>query len=363
MRRIFLIVLLKLLILHQYHGVVSAHPESFDSNEEETVEINIEDNNSMEELTTMTNINELSVDEANTPNKNHASIQTTTPIATTVEQQESSPIIMKLISAIESTKPIDAETTTEHPQQQQHIDIMNIIKNRTKVLYADVDTPRKLKQPRILLTRPSVQMSKSSGSDSDYENSNSMEDTTTIPYSEEEESNETNIENNSSEEITTASPLPQTLPTSKRPPKNIEIFQTRPNELLRFYVEDGHLRSPIAALVDKKTNPLSKAKRLWKAALRPNSLLDIMVVSYDSEGIKSTYNLTNTKAMMTTLDKVRDENTTDLKSKTYYSIIRTGQLIPFDSAIFITTDDIPNDIEHQEQASMFLLKKRIRVRF
>ncbi|CAG9801094.1 unnamed protein product [Chironomus riparius] len=361
MRRIFLIVLLKLLILHQHHGVASAYPEIFDSNEEETVEINIEDSNSMEELTTMTNINEFSISEANTPNKNQESIQTTTTIATTlihptIEEQESSPIIMKLISAIELTNPNDAETTTEH-----HFDIVNILKNRTKALF-DVNAPNNpRKKPRILLTRPPVQMSKSSSSsDSDYESSNSMEDTTTIPYSE-EESNETNIENNSSEEITTASPLPLTLPTSKRPPKNIEIFKTRPNELLRFYVEDGHLRSPIAALVDKKTNPLAKAKRLWKAALRPNSLLDIMVVSYDSEGIKSTYNLTNTKAMMTTLDKVRDENTTDQKSKTYYSIIRTGQLIPFDSAIFITTDDIPNDNEHQYQASMFLLKKRIRL--
>lgn len=181
-----------------------------------------------------------------------------------------------------------------------------------------------------------------------------MEETTPSSDSE-SESNETNIENG--EEIAT------TLPpsTSKRPPKNIEIFETRPNELLRFYVEDGHLRSPIAALVDKKANPLSKAKRLWKAALRPNSLLDIMVVSYDSEGIKSTYNLTNTKAMMSTLDKVREENSTDQKSKTYYSIIRTGQLIPFDSAIFVSTDDIPSDTVHQYQASMFLLKKRIRL--
>ncbi len=65
--------------------------------------------------------------------------------------------------------------------------------------------------------------------------------------------------------------------------------------------------------------------------------------------------------MITTLDKVREENATDQESKTYYSIIRTGQLIPFDSAIFLTTDDLPNDTEHQLQASMFLLKKRIRV--
>lgn len=359
MRRIFLIVLLKLLILHQQHGYARAFPEIFDSNEE-TVEINIEDSNSMEELTTITSINELSINEANTPkNRNHENIQTTTTIATTlihptIEQEESSPIIMKLISAA-----IDApETTTEH----HSFDIMKIARNRTKV--DEVDTPiNSKKKPRILLPKAPVPMSKSSssGSESDYESSNSMEDTTTIPYPE-EESNETNIENNSSEEITTASPLPPTLPTSKRPPKNIEIFKTRPNELLRIYVEDGHLRSPIAALVDKKSNPLGKAKRLWNAALEPNSLLDIMVVSYDSEGIKSTYNLTNTKAMMTTLDKVREENVTDQKSRTYYSILRTGQLIPFDSAIFLSTDDIPNDTEHQYHASMFLLKKRIRVR-
>ena len=310
----------------------------------------------------MTSINELSINEANTPkNRNLESMQTTTTIATTlihptIEQEESSPIIMKLISAA-----IDApETTTEH----HSFDIMKIPRNRTKVVLDEVDAPvNSKKKPRILLPKAPVPMSKSSssGSESDYESSNSMEDTTTIPYPE-EESNETNIENNSSEEITTASPLPPTLPTSKRPPKNIEIFKTRPNELLRIYVEDGHLRSPIAALVDKKSNPLSKAKRLWNAALEPNSLLDIMVVSYDSEGIKSTYNLTNTKAMMTTLDKVREENVTDQKSRTYYSILRTGQLIPFDSAIFLSTDDIPNDTEHQYHASMFLLKKRIRVR-
>jgi hypothetical protein len=343
--------------------VARAFPEIFDSNEE-TIEINIEDSNSMEELTTITSINELSINEANTPNNNHESIQTTTTtIATTLihptieEQEESSPIIMKLISAIESSNPNDAETTTEH-----YFDIVRRAKNRTKAVTDEVDTPiNSKKKPRILLPKPPVPMSKSSSSDSDYESSNSMEDTTTIPYPE-EESNETNIENNSSEEITTATPLTSALPTSKRPPKNIEIFKTRPNELLRFYVEDGHLRSPIAALVDKKSNPLSKAKRLWNAALEPNSLLDIMVVSYDSEGIKSTYNLTNTKAMMTTLDKVREENVTDQKSKTYYSIIRTGQLIPFDSAIFLTTDDLPNDTEHQYHASMFLLKKRIRVR-
>lgn len=64
---------------------------------------------------------------------------------------------------------------------------------------------------------------------------------------------------------------------------------------------------------------------------------------------------------MSTLDRVREENATTEESKTYYSIIRTGQLIPYDSAIFLSTDKLPNDTEHQQPASMILLKKRIRV--
>lgn len=89
--------------------------------------------------------------------------------------------------------------------------------------------------------------------------------------------------------------------------------------------------------------------------------------------------------MMATLDRVREDNETSQESKTYYSIIRTGQLvsgsteitlsipiilkrvsvssqIPYDSAIFLSTDKLPNDTEHIEPASMILLKKRIRVR-
>lgn len=254
---------------------------------------------------------------------------------------------MKLIapSASDSTESAAIEVPTEKPSFKDSSYDSSEAESETTIV----------KKPRLLSPKSSS-VDRTKSADGDISD-NSMEDTTTVADIE-AENNETNID--VAEEITTVTPPMSS--TSKRPPKNIEIFKTRPNELLRYYVEDGHLRSPIAALVDKKSNPLGKAKKLWKAALRPNSLLDILVVSYDSEGIKSTYNLTNTKAMMTTLDKVREENATDQESKTYYSIIRTGQLIPFDSAIFLSTDDLPNDTEHQLQASMFLLKKRIRVR-
>lgn len=85
---------------------------------------------------------------------------------------------------------------------------------------------------------------------------------------------------------------------------------------------------------------------------------------------------------MTTLNRIREENATTDESKTYYSILRTGlrkliiffliefhskflllpgQLIPYDSAIFLSTDTLPMDPMHQDSASMILLKKRIRV--
>lgn len=74
-----------------------------------------------------------------------------------------------------------------------------------------------------------------------------------------------------------------TQPTTKKA-KQLEIYKTRPNELLRHYIEDPHLRPPIAALVDKKINPLTKARHLWNAVRPAASNLEVMLVSYDSEG-------------------------------------------------------------------------------
>lgn len=278
------------------------------------------------------------------------------PTASTTEELLTSSIMSKLIGADSTELPFEmvaesSETTKENSELFLKKTVSKSIKARL------LDTTRD-----EVLSKPEQQ---------DVETIESLMEETTIA----DIDSEKNDTIDSSEEATTIQP-----PTSKKP-KKIEIYKTRPNELLRHYVEDSHLRSPIAALIDKKSNPLMKAKKLWKAALRPNSLLDIMVVSYDSEGknssfllnfflslfqvssgIKSTYNLTNTKAMIATLDRVREENVTTQESKTYYSIIRTGQLIPYDSAIFLSTDNLPNDTEHQQPASMILLKKRIRVR-
>lgn len=47
----------------------------------------------------------------------------------------------------------------------------------------------------------------------------------------------------------------------------------------------------------------------------------------------------------------------------FYGILRSSELVPYDSAIFISTDKIPQDIGLMKNAATILLKKRIRVIF
>lgn len=45
----------------------------------------------------------------------------------------------------------------------------------------------------------------------------------------------------------------------------------------------------------------------------------------------------------------------------FYGILRASELIPYDSAIFVSTDSIPADVNLAQYAGITLLKKRIRV--
>lgn len=84
--------------------------------------------------------------------------------------------------------------------------------------------------------------------------------------------------------------------------------------------------------------------------------------NYNFSGVRDAYNLVNTNVLMAAMDSIREESNTEHISKTYESISKTAQQIPFDSAIFLSTDSIPVDKDHQKSAAMILLKKRIRVR-
>lgn len=208
--------------------------------------------------------------------------ETNPPTASVIEAITSSlsPLLLKFVD-FESTES-SVDILTETPIIQ--IESIRDSSTNDESDAAQVDQPEihvkkassKSIKPR-LLSDPKAEeiVMKSARRDGETLEEVPLEDTTTASDVD-GENNETNID--IGEEVTTIQP-----PTSKKP-KKIEIYKTRPNELLRHYVEDSHLRSPVAALIDKKTNPLTKAKKLWKAALKPNTLLDIMVVSYDSEG-------------------------------------------------------------------------------
>lgn len=237
-------------------------PEKFLDGIERYVGMGIDDDSdsSIEELTTIKSFD--TIIETNPPIIN--------PTVTTLEKVTSSfsPVLMKLIS-FEPTEAI-MEVYTKTPSVSSD---PNPEKKMEKI---ERKTAQKSIKPRLLLdTKPDEIILKPEHQDDETFESILEEDTTKIAEID-SELNETNID--IAEDHTTIQP-----PTSKKP-KKIEIYKTRPNELLRHYVEDSHLRSPVAALIDKKTNPLAKAKKLWKAALKPNALLDIMVVSYDSEG-------------------------------------------------------------------------------
>lgn len=65
--------------------------------------------------------------------------------------------------------------------------------------------------------------------------------------------------------------------------------------------------------------------------------------------------------MMAGLDSVQESQEMSEGGSGFYGILRTSELVPYDSAIFISTDKIPNDGTLMKSAATVLLKKRIRV--
>lgn len=63
------------------------------------------------------------------------------------------------------------------------------------------------------------------------------------------------------------------------------IYKYSANKILRKYLEDQYIRSPMAAVVYTGSDALRKAQLLWKSALRPNSAIDIVLLAYNAAGI------------------------------------------------------------------------------
>lgn len=74
-------------------------------------------------------------------------------------------------------------------------------------------------------------------------------------------------------------------PKHHKQSKHIKKFRASANDILRLFLEDSYLRSPLAILVDTSSiESLTKTKALWNATLKRATPIDMVLVSYDTTG-------------------------------------------------------------------------------
>uniref|UniRef100_A0A6B2EC18 Putative conserved secreted protein n=1 Tax=Phlebotomus kandelakii TaxID=1109342 RepID=A0A6B2EC18_9DIPT len=160
---------------------------------------------------------------------------------------------------------------------------------------------------------------------------------------------------------TTLHPSLKALNLRRKQKKQYRVYKSTGDGIVRSFLDDPYLRSPLAILTDTSPEPLRKAKLLWNATLRPASSIDLVLVAFNSSGISVTYNFKNTRTIMAGIESVRESLQPGSEDKAFIGILRASELIPYDSAIFLSTDKIPQNPEFSQEAAIVLLKKRIRL--
>ncbi|XP_067640005.1 uncharacterized protein [Eurosta solidaginis] len=158
---------------------------------------------------------------------------------------------------------------------------------------------------------------------------------------------------------TTPLALTTMRPTGKQG-KQITLTRGRkllPHEQLRNYIEDAYIRMPLAVIVDPSSDALDKTKALWREALRTNLNIKIVLVSLNASGIPAAYNFNNTRQFLAGLNSIKVND----GGNSFVGILHASELVPYDSAVFISTAAIPPHTELVQDAAITLLKKRIRL--
>uniref|UniRef100_A0A182MRD8 VWFA domain-containing protein n=1 Tax=Anopheles culicifacies TaxID=139723 RepID=A0A182MRD8_9DIPT len=130
-------------------------------------------------------------------------------------------------------------------------------------------------------------------------------------------------------------------------------------ELLAQLIADKNLRMPIAFLVDTSNDSLAFTKKVLEASLVPKTPLDAILMRYNATGISKSITFRNTKTLMEAINLLQPSY--DRGGSEYYSILRTSQEIPYDSAIFLATTKATTDAQLSRMTALTLLKKRIRL--
>ncbi|XP_053950458.1 uncharacterized protein LOC128858318 isoform X1 [Anastrepha ludens] len=158
---------------------------------------------------------------------------------------------------------------------------------------------------------------------------------------------------------TTTMPITTIRPVGKQG-KQINIPRRRkllPHEQLRNYIEDAYIRMPLAVIVDPSADALEKTKALWRDALRTNLNIKIVLVSLNASGIPAAYSFNNTRQFLAGLNSIKVHD----GGNSFVGIVHASELVPYDSAVFISTAVIPPHTELVQDAAITLLKKRIRL--
>uniref|UniRef100_A0A0A1X0V3 VWA7 Ig-like domain-containing protein n=1 Tax=Zeugodacus cucurbitae TaxID=28588 RepID=A0A0A1X0V3_ZEUCU len=159
---------------------------------------------------------------------------------------------------------------------------------------------------------------------------------------------------------TTTTTFTTTIRPAGKQGKQINITRGRkllPHEQLRNYIEDAYIRMPLAVIVDPSADALEKTKALWREALRTNLNIKIVLVSLNASGIPAAYSFNNTRQFLAGLNSIKVKD----GGNSFVGIVHASELVPYDSAVFISTAVIPPHTELVQDAAITLLKKRIRL--
>uniref|UniRef100_T1PAI3 VWFA domain-containing protein n=1 Tax=Musca domestica TaxID=7370 RepID=T1PAI3_MUSDO len=157
-----------------------------------------------------------------------------------------------------------------------------------------------------------------------------------------------------------ANPPPQPPPTTSKTINAVAGTSRRhllPHEQLRNYIEDAYIRMPLAVIVDPSAESLEKTKALWNEALRANLNIKIILVTLNESDIPAAFNFNNSRQFLTGLNSIKEHEGGDA----FRGISHAAELVPYDSAVFISTATLANHTDQVHDAAITLLKKRIRL--
>ncbi|XP_017047786.2 uncharacterized protein LOC108092648 [Drosophila ficusphila] len=162
---------------------------------------------------------------------------------------------------------------------------------------------------------------------------------------------------------TTTTTTSTTTTSPRKQPKHIQVSgglkpELLPADQLRNYIKDVYIRMPLAVIVDPSSASLEQAKRLYIDALQDKNIdIKIVLVTLNGAGAPSAFSFNNTREFIAGLNSTKEHE----GGNSFVGVLHAAELVPYDSAVFISTAAIPPHTELVQDAAITLLKKRIRL--